>query len=210
MYDVVFWDWNGTLLDDCAASLSCVNEMLDETGESHIDLEKYYSLMATPIMKFYTGLYGTNELDFEKIAHSFHSSYERRLKEIELMPFAVETLSRNRNLGIKQVIVTSAKGDAVEKLVYKYGIRDFFEDIIGANDHKAASKVERTTQYFNEKGYNKSRAMMVGDTLHDLETANAIGIDCVLITKGHQGEKILKESGCTVISSLNELLMIIK
>lgn len=210
MYDVVFWDWNGTLLDDCAASLSCVNEMLDETGESHIDLEKYYLLMDTPIMKFYTGLYGTNELDFDKISHSFQTSYEKRLKKIKLMPFAREALSRNKNLGIEQVIVTSAKADAVERLVCQYGIRDFFEDIIGADDHKAASKIERAAQYFNEKGYNKNRAMMVGDTLHDFETASALGIDCVLITKGHQGEKILKKCGCTVIDSLYELSVIIK
>ncbi|HZJ75176.1 MAG TPA: HAD family hydrolase [Clostridia bacterium] len=210
MYDVVFWDWNGTLLDDCEASLLCVNEMLDKTGESHIDLEKYYSLMDTPIMKFYTGLYGTDKLDFERISHSFHTSYERRLKEIELMPFARKALSRNKNLGIKQVIVTSAKADAVERLVYRYGIRDFFEDIIGANDHKAASKIERAAQYFNEKGYSKSRALIVGDTLHDFETASVLGIDCVLITKGHQGEKILKKCGCTVIDSLCELSMIIK
>ncbi|HZK21199.1 MAG TPA: HAD family hydrolase [Oscillospiraceae bacterium] len=210
MYDVVFWDWNGTLLDDFTATFSCVNEMLDETGGSHIDFERYYSLMDTPIKKFYIGLFGTNELDFDKISQSFRTSYNKRLNKIKLMPFAKEVLSRNKDLGIKQVIITSANKKAVEQLVFQYGIRDFFEDIIGANDHKAASKIERAAQYFNEKGYNKSRAMMIGDTLHDLETANALGIDCTLITKGHQGERILKQLGCRVINNLNELSEIIK
>lgn len=210
MYDVVFWDWNGTLIDDCEAALSCVNEMLDETGDSRIDIDRYYSLVDTPIINFYIGLYGREQLDFNKISCDFHASYERRLDGIELMEGARKALSRNRDMGIKQVIITSSHTDEVKELTKRYGIDGYFEDIIGAFDKYAKGKTQRALEYFKHKGYNARTAVMVGDTLHDFDTANALGIDCVLITKGHQGGEILKSAGCPLIDSLAELTEIIE
>lgn len=210
MYEVVFWDWNGTLIDDCGAALSCVNEMLDGTGDSRIDIERYYSLVDTPIIKFYIGLYGRQRLDMNKISRDFHNAYERRLDGIELMEGARKALSRNRDMGLKQVIITSSHTDEVKDLTKRYGIDGYFEDVIGAFDKLAKGKTQRAVEYFKHKRYNAKTAVMVGDTLHDFDTANALGIDCVLITKGHQGAKILKSAGCPLIDSLDELTGIIE
>ncbi len=97
MYDIVLWDWNGTLLDDCETALCCVNEMLDEMGESHIDLEKYYSLVDTPIIKFYIGLLRTDKLDFDKISRDYDRAYNNRIHDIGLMQGAREILEHNRS-----------------------------------------------------------------------------------------------------------------
>lgn len=210
MYEVIFWDWNGTLIDDCEAAFSCVNEMLDKSGDSRIDMQKYYSLIDTPIIKFYIGLHKSDKLDFAKISREFHDAYERRISDIKLMQGAEKILSGNRDMGIKQAIITSSHTDEVERLTQYYGIRDYFEDIIGASDKNAASKMARALEYFNKKGYNKKTAIMVGDTLHDFDTANALGIDCVLITKGHQGREILKKADCALIDNLSELTEIIQ
>ncbi|OQA49894.1 MAG: 5'-nucleotidase [Firmicutes bacterium ADurb.Bin300] len=210
MYDIVLWDWNGTLLDDCETALCCVNEMLDEMGESHIDLEKYYSLVDTPIIKFYIGLLRTDKLDFDKISRDYHRAYNKRIHDIGLMQGAREILEHNRSLGITQVIITSAQKSDVQKLVRYYGIEEYFKDIIGASDKLAAQKITRALEYFEENKLDRKTAIMVGDTLHDLDTANALCIECALITKGHQGEKILKNAGCIVINSLYELSKIIK
>ncbi len=210
MYDIVLWDWNGTLLDDCETALSCVNEMLDDMGKGHIDIQKYYSLVDTPIINFYIGLFGTDKLNFDKISHDYHTAYNKKIQNIGLMQGAREILEHNRSLGITQVIITSAQRSDVQRLVRHYGIEEYFKDIIGASDKYAAQKITRAVEYFEENKLDRKTAIMVGDTLHDLDTANALHVECVLITKGHQGEEILKNSGCKVINSLAELSKLLK
>ncbi|HQB84171.1 MAG TPA: HAD hydrolase-like protein, partial [Candidatus Rifleibacterium sp.] len=46
--------------------------------------------------------------------------------------------------------------------------------------------------------------IMVGDTLHDFDTAVAMGIPCVLIAAGHNSKKRLQASGAPVFDSIEE------
>ena len=45
---------------------------------------------------------------------------------------------------------------------------------------------------------------MVGDTLHDFDTADAMGIPCVLIAAGHNSKKRLLACGVPVFDSIEE------
>ena len=46
---------------------------------------------------------------------------------------------------------------------------------------------------------------MVGDTVHDSDVADAMGIDCLLINHGHMGTKKLKATGCKVFSNIGQV-----
>ena len=74
-YKYIFWDWNGTLIDDVQNALSCVNEMLEEMGRKSITLREYYSYIETPIVGFYRRLLAPEEPDFEQISKDFHTNY---------------------------------------------------------------------------------------------------------------------------------------
>ncbi len=208
-YDIVFWDFNGTLIDDFRAALDCVNEMLLEEGGAPIDIERYYALVDTPIINFYTGLYGSEDIDFIRIARDFHDRYDKKVGTIPLMPYAEELLRKNQAAGMTQIIITSSHREEVRGLVEHYGVADCFDDILGASDQYAAGKLNRAVDYFTKKGFDRSGALFVGDTLHDRDVADALGVDCVLLSSGHQGGDILRKAGCRVVDSLIELEKII-
>ena len=50
---------------------------------------------------------------------------------------------------------------------------------------------------------------MIGDTLHDSEVAEAMGIECILVGNGHVSDARLKKTGRRVILDLSELLVLI-
>lgn len=51
---LVFWDWNGTLMDDAAYSCGCLNGLLDEYGyPQRYDLDAYRSVFGFPIEDYY-------------------------------------------------------------------------------------------------------------------------------------------------------------
>ena len=47
---------------------------------------------------------------------------------------------------------------------------------------------------------------MIGDTLHDLEAAKAVGVDCALVPGGHCGKPRLMASGGLVLPDLEAVV----
>ena len=94
----------------------------------------------------------------------------------------------------------------LEKTLKDKSIFQFFEGTFGIEDHYAASKIERGRQLLNEFEIDKHTTWMIGDTLHDFEVAEELGIRCILIADGHQSVERLKSSGVPVISNLDELM----
>ena len=208
-YHNILWDWNGTLIDDAVTSLNCVNDMLTEINKPLISLEQYYTYVETPIIGFYRHILTEDELDFPVISKSFHDSYNNRIKETFLADNAETTLKTLKEKGAKQYIITATKEESARNLAFQYGVVEYFDGIFGADNTLAESKVERALNFFKKNNINPRDTLFIGDTLHDLETANALGVDCVLVTYGHQGKEITENSGTVTVDNLNDVLDII-
>lgn len=208
-YQNILWDWNGTLIDDAVTSLDCVNDMLSEMGKPLISLEQYYTYVETPIIGFYRHILTEEELDFPTISKSFHEAYNNRLNTTKLAYNALNVLKSLKENGAKQYIITATKEESARNLTIEYSVNEYFDGIFGADNTLAESKVERALKFFNDNNINPHDTIFIGDTLHDLETANALGVDCILVTFGHQGKAIVENSGTVTANSLDEVLNII-
>jgi phosphoglycolate phosphatase len=54
--------------------------------------------------------------------------------------------------------------------------------------------------------FRAEEAVLVGDTTHDYEVANAIGAQCILMPGGHHSKAKLQASGAVVMESPGEAL----
>ena len=53
-YTTVFWDFNGTVMDDVHHGIRCVNHMLAKRGLPTIDsVEEYHKLFRFPVKEYY-------------------------------------------------------------------------------------------------------------------------------------------------------------
>ena len=90
------------------------------------------------------------------------------------------------------------------------GIRELFEDVIAPQDGYAFGKIELAKQWMSKQNISPSDILMIGDTLHDFETANAIGIDCALVDMGHQDlNPYINNSKFMVYENINKLVDIV-
>lgn len=208
-YHNILWDWNGTLIDDAVTSLNCVNDMLSEMNKPLITLDQYYTYVETPIIGFYRHILTEDELDFPTISKSFHDSYNRRINETSLAKNAIKVLKTLKENGAKQYIITATKEESAKKLTKEYNVSEYFDGIFGADNTLAESKVERALTFFKNNNINPTDTVFIGDSLHDLETANALGVDCILVTFGHQGKAIIESSGTVTADNLIDVLDII-
>jgi phosphoglycolate phosphatase len=85
-------------------------------------------------------------------------------------------------------------------------IRDKFICVKGLDDYFAHSKVNIGQTWINTSDYNSDQVIMVGDTVHDYEVAQAMGTDCILIASGHNSRDRLEETGVLVLDSPNAII----
>ena len=82
------------------------------------------------------------------------------------------------------------------------GIEHYFDEILGTSDIYAAGKEDIAKEYM--KRAKPKCALLIGDTTHDKEVADSLGIDCILVATGHQSKKVLQEAGF-VVDSLKDV-----
>jgi phosphoglycolate phosphatase len=61
-------------------------------------------------------------------------------------------------------------------------------------------------KFIGKKGIDPATTIFIGDTLHDSEVAETLGIQCLLVAGGHQSEARLSNSGCQVVKGLSDVI----
>lgn len=208
-YSHVFWDWNGTILNDMECCMSIENEMLVKQGKKPIgSLEEYRSIFGFPIIDFYKKMgFDLEKYKFEDLSQVFISAYEKKVLECNLYNYSKEIFEIFRNNGVKQIILSASEVNKLHRDVEYFKVNKYFHEILGISDIYAKSKAHIGIEYVNKN--NPKKALFIGDTIHDFEVAQLMGIDALLVADGHQGYEILKGTGAMVIENLEELYNII-
>ena len=115
-----------------------------------------------------------------------------------------EVLESLDDTGFSQSILSAGKQEYLNQWVQVHGLSEFFTIIRGIDNQYARGKIELGASYINELPYEKKDVIMIGDTVHDSDVANAMKIDCLLINHGHMGDV----NGDGSITSLDALLCV--
>jgi phosphoglycolate phosphatase len=88
-----------------------------------------------------------------------------------------------------------------------FGIEHYFDEILGISDIFATSKIDMGKEYIRR--VMPQKAVLIGDTLHDKEVADALGVDCILVANGHQSKETLLSCEVTVIDRLLDVVKLL-
>ena len=200
----VLWDWNGTLIADVPHVVNVNNVVFDAYGYRHTTEEEYRRLFRFPVRDYYLA-YGVSAEDFPVIAREWNRIYVEGFDQVPLAPHVPETLGRFRAAGFRQVILSASQVDQLRAQVARFRELDgMFNEVLGIGDVYASSKVQIAKDFLARSGVDPADAVFIGDTSHDAEVAQAIGVKCFLISGGHQMDEVLNGTGATVLRNLKD------
>ncbi len=192
MIPYVLWDWNGTLLDDTQAALTTLNQMLARRGKPPIAMDFYRDHFSFPVKPFYAtiGIQSEDDKDWDAIAREYHETYH--LQPAELNGDARAALDVVRRAGGRQSIISALRQDLLERDTAAFGVRDSMEFVAGTDNLDGGSKVVRARELLDrirrEHPAEAFAFTLIGDSLHDKEVADALGVNCVLCAQGSHAE----------------------
>lgn len=208
-YDAVVFDLDGTLFDAEEGIVSSVVKAMKEMGLEIPQGAQLRQVVGPPLRYSFHDLLNvpSERLDeaADRYAHIFRSEGMYRYSVYPGIRTMLRVLKEN---GIYVALASSKPRDLCEHILRHYGLRHYFDRVIGETDsHAKLGKPEMIRRALPERYW---RAAMVGDRLYDMEGAKAAGVDGVGAVYGCGSVEELQNAGATLLVSdadeLRELL----
>jgi len=191
--DHVIWDWNGTLLNDVQHAVDTMNDLLASRGLPLLDIERYRQTFCFPIRKYYEALgFDLASEPFSDLCDRYVDVFMAKVNDCELVAGSRELLRGIKGAGKMQSVLSATDQPNLQRMVTAFELETCFDFIFGIENKLAASKLHRGHELIHASGIAPARTILIGDTDHDLEVAQALGISAVLITHGHQCARRLR------------------
>ncbi len=186
---VIFWDFNGTILDDLQLSFDLLNVALEEEGFPPVTLKRYKEIFTFPIKDYYRAAgFDFVNTSFEELAIRFIERYQPASLKLNLHEGLVDTVLLMRQKGHKNIVLSASRTPNLIEQLKHFKIDHLFDDILGIDDIYAKSKVDIAKSYVLKHQIKPSEMIIIGDTLHDAEVANSLNCDIIIYTGGHQAK----------------------
>ena len=203
-YQMIFWDWNGTLLDDRDYAIAVRNRVFPGFGLPRLEsVAEYFSQFTFPVREYYTRAGVTDEA-FVEVANAWMAEYVRGAENIPLHGDALAAMEAFQSAGLLQVVLSASDLGILSRQLSHYGMQDSFAAVLGLSHIYATSKQAIGQAYLSECGVPPAACLLLGDTLHDADVAREMGIGCILVARGHQSHEALKTAEVPVCGSLLE------
>ena len=205
-YEVILWDWNGTLLSDSEFCSTIINGMLRRRGLAERSLEEHARLFDFPVIVYYERVgFDLDKEPFEVTSQEFIDAYYSGVEKCPLKQACDVVLNSLKAAGYRQLILSASHQDHLEKQVTHYGLMEYFEELLGIDTVHAPGKTGRGHEWIVESGIEPARVLLIGDTVHDSEVAEKMGIDCWLVLGGHHPLERLTETGRRIFNDITEV-----
>ena len=192
----VIWDFNGTLIDDLDHIVRSVNVQLANRELPQLTKEYYRAIFGFPVEDYYRRV-GFN-LETESMADlssEFFATYGPGLKDCLLHDGVIETLRRFESIKVRQFVLSAMEEDLLRSMIEHLGLSGYFEVVYGLAHLEGDSKISRGRDLLRDFNIEASTTLLIGDTDHDAEVAEALGLSVALISKGHQSPERLRDTG---------------
>ena len=141
--------------------------------------ERYRAIFGFPIEEYYVRAgFDFTKHSFAELAEKYMEDYVPASAACPLADGAIDALEAFKAAGVRQVILSASNLDTLRRQTDERGVTGYFDRLLGLDDIYAKSKVEVGLAYLKENGFDPARAVMIGDSVHDYEVAQALGVSC--------------------------------
>lgn len=209
---IIVFDLDGTLVDSRPDLLDCLNLCLASIGLEPADPEAMRGFVGhggRVMLARASAAQGRmlDEDELNRLVRLFLEHYSANMPgKTTLFPGTLEALDRFSDAGFLLAICTNKYEHLSTRLIDSLGIADRFAAICGADTFAHRKPDPRhLTDTIAMAGGDPRRAIMVGDSRTDIDTARAAAIPVVAVDWGYSEEPVSQLEPTLVISHYDAL-----
>lgn len=203
-FDYVLFDLDGTLTDSERGIVNCIAPALESIGVKDftpLDLKKMIGPPFRVSMKTFYGFEGDIVEDMLKVYRMHYDDWGWR--DIDVYEGIFELLKKLKSAGFTLAVATSKPIRFTKKIIEEFGFTPYFSYIGAAADDglKDRKSIVIEDVLKNLKVADRSRVVMVGDTIYDIIGAREASVKSIGILWGYGKEADLRDEKADFILS---------
>ncbi len=207
-FDVIVFDWDGTLMDSEAHIVECLALALEAVGREPGPASELRQVIGLGLGEAIAALLpGEGEAVREAAVRAYREHFlSPRPSPSELFPGVVETLDALSEHGYTLAIATGKSRRGLQKVLRETGLEGRFAATRCADETRSKPDPLMLHQLLAELDVPPGRALMVGDTEFDLLMARQAGVPGVGVSYGvHAAERLHAHRPLAILDDIREL-----
>ena len=207
-YDLIIFDWDGTLMDSIARIVSSMQAAAVSLSMNAPDDDQVKNVIGLSLPKIMEILF---PLASKQQADALIAQYKLQYQEKDTTPTplfnnALPLLTQLHNSDKLLAIATGKGRKGLERVLKLSNTQHFFHTSRCSDEAKSKPDPQMLQSILDELSMPVERAIMIGDSSHDLDMARRAGMASIGVTYGVHKKAILAQyQPKAIVDSLTEL-----
>ena len=208
-YQLLIFDWDGTLVDSIGRIVDSMRAASAACGLPQLSETRIKGIIGLGLPEAVASLYP--ELDDARCIQLFRHHYSEHYLSLESQPsplFAgvAEALQHFRQAGYQLAVATGKSRQGLDRVLGGRGWEDFFDVTRCADETASKPAPLMLEQIMAHCSVEPARALMVGDSVFDLQMARNAGVDSVAVGYGAQSlDELVRHGPRLAINEFSQL-----
>ena len=200
-YDLIVFDWDGTLIDSISTIVACTQATLAEMGRPQVPEKRIRDGIGAGLRDAVENLApGHDDAFFDEIRAVFRrlwlGTYNHRP---QLFAGVAEMLADLEAAGYRMAVATAKGREGLEMDFERTGARPRFATTRTTSEAAGKPDPEMLLQILDETATAPGRALLVGDSRHDVGMARNAGVDALGVATGSHPPEALRAAGAVEV-----------
>lgn len=194
-YDLLIFDWDGTLANSTGMIASCVQVAAREAGLRELSFSEASFVIGLGLNEAITYLFGEgiSAAQRTQMAEGYKHHYYAQDIETPLFEGAFDALINLERLGFNLAVATGKGRKGLNKSLELTGLNKLMKATRCVDECPSKPNPQMILELLEETNSLKSRALMIGDTTFDLEMAKKAGLSSLAVNYGAHNHQDLAQ-----------------
>ena len=207
-YQLIVFDWDGTVMDSVGKIVQCMQiaaRQCDLPVPSAAEVGNIIGISLHPAIKILFNL--SQDPVVDTVVEAYKAAYlEQDVTPCPMFDGAVEMLNALHQQGYTLAVATGKARRGLDRAWRHTATGQFFTASRTACEAQSKPSSDMLEQLLQETGINVTEAVMIGDTVYDMQMAEQIGMDRIGVTYGvHDAARLQRHSPVHIADSIGQL-----
>lgn len=192
-FDLIVFDWDGTLMDSTAAIVNSIQSAAKDLNLPVPDRKAASYVIGLGLKEaMEMVLPNIDPIYYPQMVERYRHYYLQKDHQLTLFDGVREMLSDLSQQGYTLAVATGKSRMGLNHSLADSKLTPFFQATRCADETRSKPHPAMLQELTSELGHSMNRTVMIGDTTHDLEMAANAGAASVAVQYGAHPEQVLK------------------
>ncbi|WP_285162776.1 HAD family hydrolase [Shewanella goraebulensis] len=207
-YQLVIFDWDGTLMDSIGKIVDCMQCVASDLSLPVPTDQQVRDIIGLSILPAMENLFPNNADQYDDLLEAYKNYY----LNINVTPSplfdGIETvLTEIQAAGHTLAIATGKRRAGLDRMLAETGLGQYFVATRSADEAESKPHPSMITSLLEELNIAPEQAVMVGDSKLDIAMANNAGVSSIAVTYGaHSLEELLSQNPTATANKPTDIL----